>query len=103
MANRHGDFNELLATKFQDREFAQLYIMNLINEEGMDIDEALRETIISMGLQPFADKAGISIQYVSDFVKKRRNFSTDAIDKYLKKAFSLKIKMSVESIEHDVA
>jgi DNA-binding phage protein len=103
MANRHRDFNELIATQFEDAEFAQVYITNLINEEDMELDEALRETIISMGLQAFADKADISIQYVSDFVKKRKKFSTESIDKYLQKAFALKIKVSVESVKGEVA
>jgi DNA-binding phage protein len=103
MANRHRDFDELVATQFEDAEFAQVYITNLINEEDMELDEALRETIVSMGLQAFADKADISIQYVSDFVKKRKKFSTESIDKYLQKAFSLKVKMSVESVDSDVA
>lgn len=103
MANRHKDFNELIATKFENVEFSQAYIMTLINDEEMSIDEALRETIIAMGLQPFADKAEISIQYVSDFVKKRKKFSTESIDKYLQKAFNLKIKMSVESVKGEVA
>ncbi len=67
--------------------------MNLINKENMKLEEALRLTIISMGLQSFADRADLSIQYVSDFIKKRRRFTTEAIDKYLKKAFSLEIKM----------
>lgn len=77
--------------------------MTLINDEEMSIDEALRETIIAMGLQSFADKAEISIQYVSDFVKKRKKFSTESIDKYLQKAFNLRIKMSVESVKGEVA
>ena len=103
MANRHKDFDELVASQFEDMEFSQAYIMNLINEEGMGLEDALRETIISMGLQVFADKAGISIQYVSDFVKKRRTFTTDTMDKYLYKAFNLKIKISVESIKSEIA
>ena len=103
MANRHRDFNELVATQFEDAEFAQAYITNLINEEDIELEEALRETIVSMGLQAFADKADISIQYVSDFVKKRKKFSTESIDKYLQKAFGLKVKMSVESVNNEVA
>ncbi len=103
MANRHRDFDELVAAQFEDAEFAQAYITNLINEESMELDEALRETIVSMGLQTFADKADISIQYVSDFVKKRKNFSTESIDKYLRKAFGLRVKMSVESFKNEVA
>ncbi|MDE0151592.1 MAG: hypothetical protein OXK80_03720 [Bdellovibrionales bacterium] len=103
MANRNKDFNTLVADKFKNRKFAQAYIINLINKEGMSLEEALRETIISMGLQVFADKAGLSIQYVSDFVNKRRKFTTGAIDKYLNKVFQLQIKISVESIRSEVA
>ena len=103
MANRHKDFNELIATKFENVGFSQAYITNLINEEDMSIDEALRETIVAMGLQAFADKADLSIQYVSDFVKKRKKFSTESIDKYLQKAFNLKIKMSVEFVKGEAA
>ena len=98
MANRHKDFNKLLASKFKNRKFAQAYIMNLIDEEGMGLEEALRTTIISMGLQGFADKAGVSVQYISDFVNKRRKFTIKSIDKYLHKVFRLKIKISLESI-----
>ena len=103
MANRHKDFNKLVASKFKNRKFAQAYIMNLINGEGMGLEEAFRTTIISMGLQNFSDKAGVSVQYVSDFVNKRRKFTTKSIDKYLHKVFRLKIKISVESVRSKVA
>ena len=96
MANRHKDFDELVASQFEDLDFAVAYISNLINEEELSLEEALRETIVSMGLKAFADRAGISIQYVSDFVKKRRNLSTNAIAKYLHRAFNLKVRISVE-------
>ena len=97
MANRHKDFNILVASKFKNRKFAQAYIMNLINEEGMELEEAFRTTIISMGLQNFANKAEVSVQYISDFVNKRRKLTTKSIDKYLHKVFRLKIKISLES------
>lgn len=103
MGNRHKDFNDLVALQFEEIGFAQEYISNLINDEEMTIEDALRETIISMGLKPFSEKAGISIQYVSDFVKKRKKFSTKSINKYLEKAFSLRIKMSVEAIDKNAA
>ena len=103
MANRNKDFNELVASKFENLEFSQAYIMNLINEEEMNLGDALRETIISMGLKTFADKADLSIQYVSDFVKKRKSFSTNAIDQYLQRVFSLKVKIRVESVNGKVA
>ena len=103
MANRHKNFDKLVASQFKDEEFSQFYIMNLINEEKMNLDDALRETIISMGLQSFSDKAGISIQYVSDFINKRRKLTTETINKYLERVFNLKIKLSVEPIDKKVA
>ena len=103
MANRHGDFNELLASKFEDIKFSQAYISALINIEGMSLEEALRETIIAMGLQSFATKAEVSIQYVSDLVNRRKRLSIKSIDKYLQKAFQLRVKMSVESFTNEVA
>ncbi|MDP7322054.1 MAG: helix-turn-helix transcriptional regulator [Bacteriovoracaceae bacterium] len=103
MANRHKDFNELVAQEFEDLGFSQAYITNLINNEGLSLEEALRESIKSMGLQAFAEKAEISISYVSDFVNKRRNWSTDNLVKYIEQVFGLKIKMSVETPKGEVA
>ena len=103
MANRHGDFDEFLAAQFEDIGFAQTYLMILVNEEGMSLDEALREMIIAMGLQAFADKAGVSVQYISDFVNRRRKFTTETMGKYLQKAFDLRIKITVESNDTEVA
>ena len=103
MANRHKDFNKLLASQFKNRKFAQAYIMHLINEKDIGLEEALRTAIISMGLQSFADKAEVSVQYISDFVNKRRKLTTKSIDKYLHKVFRLKIKISVESAHFEVA
>lgn len=97
MANRHKDFDELLAAQFGEIEFAQAYIINLIENEEMDLEDALRETIVAMGLQEFADKADLSIQYVSDFVNKRRNFSIETVNKYLQSIFGLKTKIVVEA------
>lgn len=103
MANRHKDFNELVAQQFEDLEFAQAYITNLINNENLSLESALRESIISMGLQVFAEKAGVSISYVSDFVNKRRNWSTDTLIKYVSAVFELKVKMTVVPGEDHVA
>ena len=97
MANRHKDFNELVAKEFEDLEFSQAYIANLINNEGLTLEEALRETIKSMGLQAFAEKAEISISYVSDFVNERRKWSTDNLIKYIEQVFLLRIKLTLEN------
>ncbi len=103
MANRHKDFNKLVASQFEDAEFAQMYIMNLINNEKRGLEDALRETITAMGLQAFSNKAELSIQNVSDFVSKRKKFSAKLVDKYLQKVFGLKVKISVETVKREVA
>ena len=103
MANRHKDFDKLLASKFKNKKFAQAYIVNLVNEEGMSLEEALRETIVSMGLLVFANKAGVSIQYVSDFVAKRKTLSTDTIAKYLHKVFYLNVTMNLRAANKKLA
>ena len=97
MANRHKDFDELLAAQFADIKFAQAYIINLIDNDGMELEDALRETIIAMGLQEFANKADLSIQYVSDFVNKRKKFSIETINKYLHSIFDLKTRVIIEA------
>ena len=102
MSNRHKDFDKLLAEKLTNLNFAQAYITNLLEEEKLSLNDALREVIKAMGLQEFADRAGLSIQYVSDFVNGRKNFTTGTTDRYLQKVFKLKVKISVEVIK-DVA
>ena len=103
MANRNKDFNEFVALQFEDIDFSRAYIMNLVNNEGLSLEESLRETVVSMGLKVFANKAGLSIQYVSDFVSKRKKLSIKTIEKYMSKVFQLRIKVSVEPIHKDVA
>ena len=95
MPNRHKDFNKFVAPEFKDLNSAQTYITNLINNEGLSLEEALRKAMKSMGLQDFSERVGISLSYVSDFVNKRRKWSTDTLLKYLDQVFHLKIKMTV--------
>ena len=98
MANRHKDFNELIAKQFEDLGFSQAYITNLINNEELSFEEALRESIKAMGLQNFAKKAEISVSYVSDFVNMRRKWSTDNLIKYTESVFKLKLKITLTKI-----
>lgn len=98
MANRHDDFNEMLAKEFEDPAFGQDFIKELVNEEGYEISEALRKTITSMGLKAFSEKAEVSLQRVSDFVAGRRNFNVETIDGYLQKVFGLRLKVSLEEV-----
>ena len=98
MANRNKDFNELVAKEFEDLGFAQIYITNLIDKEGLSLEEALRESIKSMGLQVFANKSGASIANVSDFVNQRRKWSTDTLIKHIERVFQLKAQIVFKKV-----
>ena len=95
MANRNKSYDEIMAQKFESLSYAQGYLINIVEEEQLSVEEALRETIKAMGLQEFSNKSGISIQGVSDFVAERHNWSTDKLAKTIKKVFKLQVKLAV--------
>ena len=96
MANRNKSYDEVLAQKFQNPEYTQGYLMNIIKREKLSVDEALRETIKAMGLKYFSDKSRLSIQAVSDFVAKRQRWSLDKLSLHIEDVFKLKVKLSIE-------
>jgi len=97
MANRNKNFNEMLAKEMQDFEFAQGYLLDLLNEHDLPLQDAVIESIEAMGLSAYAARSGLSIQYVSDFVNKRRDYKVEVIDKFLR-PFGLKVKLDVEKV-----
>ncbi len=96
MANRNKSYNEVLAQKFKKPKYARGYLLNIIEREKLSVDEALRETIKAMGLKYFADKSGLSIQAVSDFVSGRQKWSMDKLSNHIEDVFKLKVRLSVE-------
>ena len=96
MANRNKSYDEVLAKKFENLEYAKKYLLNIIDKEKLSVDDALCETIKAMGLQSFAEKSGLAIQAVSDFVNQRQKWSTDKITKHIEEVFRLKVKLSLE-------
>ena len=103
MANRNKSYDEILSQKFENLTYAQEYLINILESENLSVDEALRETIKAMGLQNFANKTGISIQGVSDFVAERQKWSTDKLSKCIKEVFKLKVRLVVELPDSDQA
>lgn len=97
MANRNKNFDETVAKKMQNFEFSQSFILALINDHELPIQDALIESIEAIGLSEFAEKCGYSIQYVSDFVNRRKDYKVEVIDKFLQ-PFGLKIKLDVEKV-----
>lgn len=99
MANRNKSYDEVLAKKFENQEYAKGYLLNIVENEELPVDEALRETIKAMGLQRFSEKSGLSIQGVSDFVSKRQKWSTDKLTKHITQVFNLRVKLVLENPE----
>lgn len=97
MANRNKNFDEYVAQEFEDIKFAQSFLTHLVNDEGLTLEAALREAIVSMGLQTFSEKAQLSISYVSDFVNMRKKWSTDKLVKCVEMVFKLKVKLIIDS------
>lgn len=66
---RNSNYDELLATKLNSEEFAQEYLLSLVEDpdEPMTIEEALRFAIPKMGVSEFCLKSGIRKQNVNDF------------------------------------
>lgn len=81
-----------MAKKFEDLNYAQEYLLNIVQSKGLSIDDALREAIRAMSLQTFAKKSRLSVQSVSDFVTKKKEWSADKIEKKIMKVFRLEIR-----------
>ena len=97
MANRNKNYSEILAKKFDNLEYAQGYLLNIAESEDLPLADVLRETIQAMGLQNFAEKSGLSIQAVSDFVSQRQQWSTDKVIKHIEQIFELKVTFSLNT------
>lgn len=96
MANRNKSYDEALAEKLKNPEYAKAYLLNIVEQEELSVDEALRETIKAMGLQNFSKKSGVSVQGVSDFVNKRKPWSTEKMTKLIDVVFNLKATLTLE-------
>ncbi len=95
MANRHKSYDEVIAKKFENLEYAQGYLLHIVDDEKLSVEDALRETIKAMGLQSYANKSELSIQAVSDFVSGRSRWSRDKLAKQIDKVFKLEVKLSI--------
>ena len=94
MANRNKSYDEVLAKKFEDPEYARNYLLHITEEEGASLEDALREVIKAMGLKNFSQKSELSIQAVSDFVHERQAWSTNKTIRHLEEVFGLKVKLT---------
>ncbi|MFL5813958.1 MAG: DNA-binding protein [Bdellovibrionia bacterium] len=93
---RNNSYDEDLAKDLRDPEFAQGFLLDLIEgKDGLELDEALRLTIQKMGVVEFCSRAKMSKQNVNSFLKAKRNVKPETLDALLK-PFGLRTKLVVE-------
>ncbi|MGE3975742.1 MAG: hypothetical protein AB7F59_14550 [Bdellovibrionales bacterium] len=93
---RNKSYDEELSKELQDMEFAQGFLLTLIEgEEGLDLEDALKHTIERMGIKEYSKASRIPAPHVVSFIKGRRKLKTETLDAFLK-PFRLKTKVVVE-------
>ena len=103
MPRRNENYDKILSKKFENPEYARNYLIHIVNEEGLPIEEALRETIKAMGIKEFARKANLSISAVADFVRGRSKWSTDNLAKHIENVFELQLALTIKLPDDRVA
>jgi DNA-binding phage protein len=96
---RSNAYDEKISDKLHNPEFAQEYLLGLVNDkdESLDIEDALRFTIKRMGVTEFANLVQESKSNVGNFLNGSRKLKEDTLNKYLA-PFGLKIKKILEEV-----
>ena len=96
---RNNAYNEDLAKEMQDPEFAQQYILNLVEDEDepMTVEEALRLAIPRMGVAEFSRKINKSKTDVDKFLRGERNLKPETLNVYLF-PFNLRVRVTLEKV-----
>ncbi|MBI3534456.1 MAG: hypothetical protein HY072_03075 [Deltaproteobacteria bacterium] len=93
---RNSLFDQDLSKKLQDPKFSKGFILNLMEgDDGLTLQEALRQTIERMGVKEFCKYSSMRKQNVNDFVKGRRKLKLETLDEFLK-PFHLKTTLILE-------
>ena len=93
---RSSSFDAYLSQQLENIEFAQGYILDLMEgDDGLSLEEALRITIRQMGVKEFCERTQMRKQNVNDFLVEQRNLKRETLDAFLK-PFGLKTRLVVE-------
>ena len=93
---RNSSYDEDLARELQDFEFAQGFLLTLMEgEEGLSLEKALRHTIQRMGIKEFCELAQIPMPNVMEFLSGKRKLKPETLDRYLH-PFGLRTRVIVE-------
>jgi len=96
---RNNAYDDDLAKEMQDSEFAQQYLLNLVDDvdEPMTVEEALRMAIPRMGVAEFSSKTNKSKSDVDKFLRGERNLKPETLNEYLV-PFNLRVKVTLEKV-----
>lgn len=96
---RSNSYDEKISEKMLNPDFAQEYLLGLVNDEDepMEVEEALRFIINRMGVTEFANLIGESKSNVGNFLNGTRNLKEETLNKYLT-PFRLKVKKVLEQV-----
>ena len=89
---RSKSYDKKLAEKMSDPDLAKAVVIHAV-ENGDSIEEALTIAITGMGIKEFANKSGIKMQNVSQFVQGKRAFGYKTLAKCLA-VFGLKFAVT---------
>ena len=93
---RSKSYDKVIAEKMRDPDLAKAVVIHAV-ESGDSIEEALTIAITSMGIKEFADKSGIKMQNVSQFVQGKRAFGYKTLAKCLA-VFGLRFAVSEDKV-----
>ncbi|OFZ13975.1 MAG: hypothetical protein A2Z20_10085 [Bdellovibrionales bacterium RBG_16_40_8] len=94
--NRGKSYDEELSLKLKNIKFARAYIVALMEgDHGLSVEDALKHTILRMGIKEFVQLARVPQPNVSEFIKGKRKLKPDTLNEYLK-PFKLKAKLILE-------
>lgn len=96
---RSNSYDEKISKKMRNPDFAQEYLLGLVNDEDepMEVEEALKFIINRMGVTEFGNLIGESKSNVSNFLNGSRKLKEETLNKYLM-PFKLKVKKILEQI-----
>lgn len=95
MPKRTESYDKMIADKLQDVNYAREYLIVLVDEEEMSVEEALITLAQKMGEKEFAQLTGTTKQKINDFVKGRRPASFTILNRYLE-PFDLELDIGLK-------
>jgi len=96
---RSNSYDEKLSQKLKSPEFAQEYLLALVDDEDepMSIEDALRQAILKMGTTDFAKLVNDNKANVDKFLKGKRVLKEETLNRYLE-PFGLRVKKALEKV-----